>query len=228
MGTEAGQPLETIIRRKELERRAGNGTFAWGIGNSLGLAAHAARAANPHGEVDVLFTPMKSTPKQIDASPDEIMIWLRYFDANGSVKDLPPHMLITSRGGPGKRAHYALLCRSDTAIDQQRFQLSFDTAEVRNFVSNNPIGASQVTSVVRYRSALNELSKTYSVALRAKFHGEGFIRLTEPITLSRKLLSFYQDLCGSTSVAEWKDGVKELRLRALSAGRLTPNHKNLF
>lgn len=32
MGTEAGQTLETILRRTEFERTA----FAWGIGNSLG------------------------------------------------------------------------------------------------------------------------------------------------------------------------------------------------
>jgi 4-aminobutyrate aminotransferase-like enzyme len=38
MGTEAGQTLGTILRRKELERQAGSGIFAWGIGNSLGAS----------------------------------------------------------------------------------------------------------------------------------------------------------------------------------------------
>jgi len=35
MGTESGQELACIIRRKEFERRIG-GTFWWGIGTSLG------------------------------------------------------------------------------------------------------------------------------------------------------------------------------------------------
>ena len=34
-GTEAGQPIEQILERKEQERIVNNGLFLWGIGNSL-------------------------------------------------------------------------------------------------------------------------------------------------------------------------------------------------
>jgi len=38
MQTNAGESLENIIRRKELERKAGNGIFWWGVGESKGPA----------------------------------------------------------------------------------------------------------------------------------------------------------------------------------------------
>ena len=36
MGAEAGEQLERIIQRKEIERIANRGVFSWGVGTSLG------------------------------------------------------------------------------------------------------------------------------------------------------------------------------------------------
>jgi hypothetical protein len=35
-GTEAGEPIEQILERKEAERIATGGVFFWGIGNAVG------------------------------------------------------------------------------------------------------------------------------------------------------------------------------------------------
>ena len=40
-GTEAGQPIEEIIERKELERRANGGVFLWGLEQAVQKAAQA-------------------------------------------------------------------------------------------------------------------------------------------------------------------------------------------
>lgn len=226
MGAEAGQPLETILQRKELERRAGCGTFAWGIGNSLGTAANVARRVSPSGEVDVLFTPMKSAPKAIDAAPSQIMVWLGYYAGDNRVRGLPSHMLITSRGGADKRSHYALLCHSDSTIMDGGNGGTFDISEVQNLVSGNPIGASQVTSIVQHRGgATSHQAKPYQVAFRAKLHGEGFVRLASPVPLDDAMLALYKQVCRSVSVNEWRKGVQELRAIALS---VTLAERDLF
>ena len=41
MQVEAGQALESIIARKEIERRAGGGLFFWGVGNAPSTAINA-------------------------------------------------------------------------------------------------------------------------------------------------------------------------------------------
>ena len=35
IGTEAGETIESILLRKELERISNNGIFLWGVGNSI-------------------------------------------------------------------------------------------------------------------------------------------------------------------------------------------------
>lgn len=216
MGSEAGQSLDKILHRKELERLAGDNTFAWGIGNSLGNAVEMVKQLSSLEDVDVLFTPMKSAPKLSDVFPSQIFLWLNYQTRAGQTFSLPEHMLVTSRGGVSKRTHYALLCKSETKLVHDKIHGSFDSSDVRNFASLNPVGASQVTSVVRY-SGSNSGEKAYSVALKATLYGEGFVKLVEPVVLNKDLLSLYEDLCGSKTKEEWLVGIKKLKVAAIKA-----------
>src|SRR5205807_8143218 len=78
MQAESGQDIQTIIARKELERRAGDGLFFWGIGNapSRAIRSHAAGGE----DIDVVFSLMKIRPKARDISPAGILAWRTYFD----------------------------------------------------------------------------------------------------------------------------------------------------
>ena len=87
MGVEAGQTLESIIRRKELERLAGDGVFVWGIGNSLGGCVREVGA--PNKTIPVLFSPIQSKPRPVDVKPSNIIIWLSFMDESGRVHPLP-------------------------------------------------------------------------------------------------------------------------------------------
>lgn len=219
MGTEAGQSLDGILRRKELERRAGHGLFAWGIGNSLGVAAKLAQEEAQDSEVEVLFTPMRSAAKQVDVAPSQVLLWLGYFGENGEQMRLPNHMLITSRGnleqGGGKRSHYALICDGQHDITIPANMGVIDANRTRNFASLNPLGASQVTAVVRYHSTRNELAeKFYPVTFRAKLHGPGFVRLASPVVLDEELAVLYRQVCMSLSANEWIEGAMYLRQMA--------------
>lgn len=226
MGAEAGQSLDAILHRKELERAAGNGSFAWGIGNSLGNSAHFARQQSPTGEVDVLFTPMKSMPKAVDATPSQLYLWLYYEGVSGSIKALPEHMLVTSRGHEGKRSHYALLCHSAEEISEQDLG-GFHASNVRNLVSMNPVGASQVTSVVRYQT-MDIYDKPYRVSFRAKLHGEGFVKLIEPVVMDNVLLAMYNEACSSVTPADWYQSVSLLKQHVIQTIGLPEYQEEMF
>ena len=216
MGTEAGQSLDTILRRKELERRAGGGVFGWGIGNSLGGTAKLALKESAEGKIDVFFTQMKSAAKQIDVEPSQILLWLRYVDENDQLVDLPNHIIITSRGktsqSKGKRSHYALICNGQNDITVSTNIEAIDANRTRNYVSLNPLGASQVTAVVKYQEKLLDTpEKLYPITFRAKLHGSGFVRLASPIILKDKLADFYRELCKVQTAEEWSDGSLYIR-----------------
>lgn len=233
MGTEAGQPLETILRRKELERRAGGGMFAWGIGNSLGVTTKLAQQEMQCNEVDVLFTPMRSAAKLIDVAPSQVLLWLGYLNEDGEQARLPNHMVVTSRGSlahaGGKRSHYALICNGRHDISIPANEGMIDANRARNFVSSNPLGASQVTAVVRYQLSGGELpEKSYPVTFRAKLHGAGFVRLSSPVVLDEKLAILYRQLCNSATAEEWAEGAAFLRQKAEEAKPHQIAQKDLF
>ncbi|WP_347990127.1 hypothetical protein [Methylomonas sp. AM2-LC] len=217
MGTEAGQPIEKILLRKELERGAGNGVFSWGIGNSLGNTVEL--ALKQYKKIDVLFSPMKSPAKNKDVSPNQLLLWLDYFDNEHGQVNLPSHMLITSRGDQGKidgkRSHYALFCKSNDDITRQSSLEPIDAKKARNFASSNPLGASQVTALVRYDNfRADAVEQPYSVKFRADLSGAGFIRLASPITITGELKLLYAELCDVSTVEQWIAGIKLLRQRA--------------
>ncbi len=214
MGTEAGQQLADIIRRKELERASGGGIFAWGIGNSVGPAIRYARSTESVQDLETLFTPMKAAPKSIDVAPTSIVMWLGFVSEQGETELLPPHMLVTSRGqselGLQKRSHYALICKSSSSLVSQRNDEAIDHRAVRNLVSSNPVGASQVTSVVRY-SYSESSGASYPVLFRAKLTGQAFVRLAMPVLLTGSSLAKYREVCAAQTREEWTAGMMELR-----------------
>lgn len=212
MGTEAGQTLDAIIRRKELERRAGNGVFAWGIGNSLGTSVDLARQMSPGGNVDVLFTPMKSAPKQTDVAPSQTFLWLSYIECDGRIAALPEHLLITSRGGVSKKTHYALLCHSDSSIEEEAMESYIYAASARNLASSNRIGPSQVTSMVHYGCHLDMPNDVpYKVAFRAVLHKQGFLKLVNPVCLEGSVAKLYHRVCAVDTATEWLSLALEVR-----------------
>lgn len=221
MGSEGGQSLEEIIRRKEMERLAGNGTFCWGIGNALGDSPALARQAVNPDHIEVLFTPLKGPPKHIDVVPRNIVIWLTYVGADGRLEKLSDHMLVTSRGinpsGQSKRRHYALMCTSDRPIGINGSEI-IDATRARNFGSATRIGSSQVTAVVSYDRRPEPFPRSpYRVAFRASLIDDGFVRLATAVELRGNLLKQFQTLCKARTFVHWHDAVLELKSLAWKA-----------
>lgn len=235
IGTEAGEPLAAILRRKEFERRANGRIFTWGIGTSIEKAAAVAKIKSGGDSLDVLFTKMLSSPKPFDVSPSSTLLWLSYIAApSHSLAPLPPFSLVTSRGPaktdePLKKAHYALLCAADRDLTVGADGQALDSALLRNVQSLRPVGASQVTAVVHHdasfrraqaAAAVPARSSPYEIAFSAKLAGQGFVKLARPVLLSKDLLTLCAAACASTTVDEWRARVALLKHRAAAAERL--------
>lgn len=175
MQSEAGEQLARIMRRKDLERRSGDGLFFWGVGNAPSRAIPSLVRAG--AMVDVLFSVMKSKPKAKDVSPSRVLAWRRYIDADGVERPIPSHVLVTSRAG-SRDCHYALMCRSDEPLGAADHG-AFDPSAFRNFGAGGAVGASQVTALLE-RCAPDGASD-YRVAMRARLTGGFWVKLVDPV-----------------------------------------------
>jgi len=219
MGAEAGQGLDEIIQRKELERDAGEGYFAWGIGNALGRAITEAQGKLKDETLKVAFTPMRSVAQAVDQNPSVRVLWLNYETVTGVKRTLPEASLVTSRYDARKTNHYALLCYSETSIEAPSGPLpTFKSDALTNFRSANPVGSSQVTAVVQYhpaaRVSMSPASPSYSASFTARLTRDGFVRLTDPVPLTGTLYELYLWVCEAPNPATWRSRMRELRQQA--------------
>ena len=183
-GPEAGEPFMDILARKEAERQAGDGVFYWGIGSAVGRALEAliARVDEP----EVLFSPIASPPRHVDVSPGHVVRWWAGEGLFGGSTLLPEHACVTSRWNPQRpdAARYALVCGSDEPLRlEDHGELCFGS--LRNICSGAPIGASQVTAVVRRDPVPHDRGRAYRVALRASLVEPYLLRLSSPDLIDR-------------------------------------------
>jgi hypothetical protein len=179
-GTEAGEPIGHILKRKERERRRTSGLFYWGIGNSIApaLSELIRRCDRP----EVLFSPIRSRPRPGDVRPPSLLVWRLGETLLGDRLDLPASVLVTSRGDPStKSAHYALVCAAERPLILGEFG-EISLGALRNLLSGKPVGASQVTAVVEHVGEATA-DTPYPVALRASLVPPYFIRLHKPTAI---------------------------------------------
>lgn len=202
MQSEAGQGLDAIIRRKELERRTGGGMFLWGVGNAPATAISAlARIGQP---VPVVFSIMKGKPKAVDVAPARTVAWRRYFDATGVERSLPANAIVTSRADSQKgvkRSHYALMCFSRDRLALQR-GTPFDATAFRNVGGvGAPVGNSQVTALLRQVSEPAKVSD-YEINIRAWLAESYWVRLADPVEVTSEL-AHRLECAGTLDDAGW-------------------------
>lgn len=177
-GTEAGERIDSILARKELERQATGGMFLWGIGNSVAPAIRDLIRLEEHPMV--LFSPMRSKPKAIDVAPSAVTLWTHAQDLEGHAWPIPKGIQVTSRqrseSGHAKRSHYALVCSSTAPLAAaDKFSLCYE--ELVNLQSKNKLGASQVTAVVERLGAGRKGRTIYPVAFMAELVFPYFVKM---------------------------------------------------
>lgn len=174
-GVEAGQSVETILERKDLERKTTDGVFLWGVGTSIAPSLPELLEATASPEV--LFSPIKGRPRSVDLNPNTVVRWRAAVTLHGEPMRFPDSVYVLSR--PSRGSHYALVCRSVQPLRRVRLGL-LDIAALRNLVSGRSVGASQVTAVVSRLPHL-EARTTFTVEMRAELVPPYFVRLSDPI-----------------------------------------------
>lgn len=183
-GTEAGEAVGQIFERKEAERAANGGVFIWGIGNAIGPSIR--ELVHRKSKPEVLFSPMKSSPRPQDVSPPAVALWSRGETLSGEFYGLPEHSLVTSRYDPlASTGHYALVCSSPIPIAPIQSTGRIALAALTNLRTGRPIGASQVTAVVRFRPLDSEHGRVYDVSARAELVYPYFVKLCQPVMLQQ-------------------------------------------
>jgi len=182
-GTEASEPVEQILFRKEQERLANGGLFLWGIGNAVGpsIKELTQRALRP----EVVFSPIRSAPRLRDVSPPAIVAWTTAEGLDGSHFAIPAHSLVTSRYDPTapRSHHYALVCFSERPLIPLRSEGKIGFTQLRNLRTGRPVGASQVTAVVRRLERTTHETTMYEIAIRAELIHPYFVRLRRAVQL---------------------------------------------
>ena len=217
MQAESGQPLASIVQRKEYERRYGDGYFFWGVGNAPALAINP--LARKQIRVPVIFSEMKSKPKPADTHPTRVLVWRRYLDIDGTEHPLPDHVLVTSKATVTRamklRGYYALMCFTDRRLELAEGAAGFDHLSYRNASKHcAPVGPSQVTALLQLTDPDDESSPTLTTSYRANFHawltGSYWVRLSDPALICPEqllALSHTSDL----DAAKWVDLVSTIR-----------------
>jgi hypothetical protein len=183
-GTEAGQGIDQILKRKEEERAANGGVFFWGIGNALGPSMRQLLLRT--SEPDVIFSPMKSAPRQEDVSPPQVVAWTTAETLSGDSYSLPPSSMVTSGYNPAaqKQTHYALVCFSPKPLVHSLVHEKVRFGTIRNLATGRPVAPSQTTAVVERNGAGAPDESAYDVAIRAKLVSPFFLILRDPVPLS--------------------------------------------
>jgi hypothetical protein len=216
IGTEAGQSLQDILARKELERRACGGAFLWGIGSAVLPAVH--ELTETQSEPQVLFSPIRSSASAIDINPKTVVAWVDYLDSDGNKRPLPRGAIVTSRGesarGAAKRSHYALFCESTRPL-VARPEATVDFYSLKNIRSKRAVGFSQVTAIVvvdKTTAATTELS--YSIAFRATLVEPYCARLVDPVAFGDQEMAHMLNAVRTRDITRLRILADSLRARA--------------
>ena len=180
-GAEAGESAIPIFARNEAERIKNGGVFLWGIGNAIGPSIRALIAAEKRPRV--IFSPIKSSPREKDVAPGQIVRWNAARGLDGGDYIMPPSSLVTSRAAKDWKIsrHYALVCASTVPLMVDAPSETFSLQDLRNFVSGNRVGASQVTSVVSRRLGSKAMiGPFYRACLCLELVYPYFVQLFEP------------------------------------------------
>jgi hypothetical protein len=188
-GAEAGEGAAQIWERKERERSNNGGVFLWGIGNAVGASLQ--RLLSLEASPQVIFSPIRSPPREVDISPGSVVRWTAGRTIDGARYEVPVASLVTSRFEGSRRhaTHYALVCSSVTPLqtDANGEMLAFK--RLKNLMSGRPVGASQVTAVVQQSddSDFGALERYYRIVFRARLVFPYFVELTEWASVNNDL-----------------------------------------
>lgn len=201
IGPESGETLDLVLERKERQRLASGGVFVWGVGHSVRNGVQRLLEGEPRPRV--LFTRIQGAGARIDRAPRGLLLWRGYHD-EGEVRPLPPGAIVVSRAHTRlgiKIRQYALFCASNEPL-RLRTIGSFNRGGVVNIESGHPVGASQVTAVVRHVG--DGEGRQAEIVLEADLIAPYAAQLADPISIDES------DLQRAYAASDWLSAVTAL------------------
>ena len=197
MGTEAGEPLEDIMHRKEIERQANGGKFVWGIGNSPGNSI--VNFMQDTKKPVAIFTETRPNNKtrSIDEEESE-RVWRD--------KLLPRYSFVTSH--PERKEHYALLCECDEDLRTQCHG-ELHTGEFVHYVTCNPKLPPNSTNMMKKGEGLS--CKPYPIRFVASLYGEGWVTLTDYADISPETIKEVKRSADDGDIEKWKALINKIK-----------------
>jgi hypothetical protein len=189
-GTESGEPIDEILKRKNTERSLNDGVFLWGVGNSVRPSLRALVAEDPRPSVR--FSAMLSAPQWRDANPTRLRVWRAGHGLTGERFEIPPGSFVTSNGDVTRGYHFALICWSPDALREGESQ-EINPGQLRNLVGATRVGASQVTAVVQSNPELPRQGRSYGVGFNAVLVPPYFVTLTDAMSVESRVISSEMD-----------------------------------
>ena len=219
IGPGAGVDLTTLVVRKEWERRLGGGRFLWGIGQSLGSSAQV--AALRTGSLLALFSPSASRPR---ATQDKcgkragVVVWNAWIDASGQVRQLPPHVFVTSGAtlpsGAAREHYYALVCVSPAELSVGN-SLRVFPQRLRSVSTAKAPRPSQGTVVVDcVERAAEAAGKSHPLVFTAELEAPYFVRLTQPTPVKARDLAAIHEASRMGDFETYAELTKRVRSQA--------------
>ena len=197
MGTEAGEPLEDIMHRKEIERQANDGKFVWGIGNSPGNSI--VNFMQDTKKPVAIFTETRpnSKTRSIDEEESE-RVWRD--------KLLPRYSFVTSH--PERKEHYALLCECDEDLRTQCHG-KLHTGEFVHYVTCNPKLPPNSTNMMKKGEGRS--CKPYPIRFVASLYGEGWVKLTDYVDISPETIKEVKRSADDGDIEKWKALINKIK-----------------
>ena len=170
------QRIDSIIRRKELERRAKSGEFWWGIGeraapNRVSRMWEKARSRN------VCFT--KTLKPWQGRNSGTVLVWSHYWDGN-VLRPIPSNTVMTSFE---YERYFALVCGSNSPLVGRRNRGTIFSGQYENLLTGSRRFGQQSTFPVR-RVSDDEVGPEYPVEFRARLRSPYCVELecSRPLT----------------------------------------------
>jgi hypothetical protein len=183
-GPDAGEDVEGILARKEAERK--QGSFWWGVGNSINREKLAKALNDTGGTLHVLFSEQLKREETCRAD-DKMKLWTLYQDwQDGQWHEIPDHALVVSKDTSKPKRdqrYYALVCESLATITRLD-NLYFHEESFQGYPDLGPPGRSQNNTALVKRKAQDHGRLRYKSGFCATLLSPHFVRLAGPRLLT--------------------------------------------
>jgi len=205
------QGIDPIVRRKELERRSGNGEFWWGIGEKAAPVRVSRMYEKAQSRV-VCFTKTRNPAR--GRSSGTVVVWSHYFDRN-ILHQIPRNVVITSFK---YERYFSLVCRTGSPLVKRRDRGAIYSGQYENLLTGNR-NFGQLTTFPVSRFADEEVGIPYPIEFRARLRPPHCVELKYWRRLTKDEIHMLNEVSElGRTVPDWLEFAARIRAKDRQLG----------